>query len=452
MNSKIYSAKYRQFRKNKSFQEVDVMIKRLIQAMLFAVILVMALSACGSGSDDANYESDKTIEAENNDGMDLVDVPTEDYIISCLENTPNILEVAAVTEENDQNGDLNAEGGYYSAVFFSVDIIDQNEVYGEGLIDKGTDAGGCIEAYKTEADAQSRDEYLSGYDDSWLFNAGYHTVVGTLVIRTSQKLTENDQVQLETNIINVFTGKPDNVQPFTNISEKEEEAIPSSEVNADAASEYSTEEITMSQGASEYLGANWTIDSLTEHFEEMGFTNIRTIPCEPNDDNYESNIFELYIETGLFSTDPWETGDKFEPDAEISIYYNESPLLTIENCDDLVTVLTSQDMSYSTFAEKYDGQYVKFDGYVTYHITYNAGIDHIIQVTGGDYDGSVELGHSDDGYYDGLNIYIGDRTMDSFIDESVDEGTPVTVSGKISADWSEYYGNLYVETIYLRKR
>ena len=81
------------------------MIKRLVQAMLLAVILTMVLSACGS--DDANYESDKTIDTENNDGIDWVNVPTEDYIISCLENTPNILEVAAVTEENDPNGNLN---------------------------------------------------------------------------------------------------------------------------------------------------------------------------------------------------------------------------------------------------------------------------------------------------------------------------------------------------------
>lgn len=422
------------------------MIRRLIAAMLFTVMLSMALTACSSDN------TSDTIKTKNSTGMDLVDAPTEEYILLCLENTPNILEVAAVTEENDPNGELNKEGGYYSAVFFSVDVVDQNEVYGEELIDKGTDAGGCIEAYKTEADALSRDEYLSGYDDSWLLNTGYHTVVGTLVIRTSQKLSENDQKQLENNIINVLTGNADSTKPLNDISQKEGDAAPSTEANTDDTSDHSTGEITMTQGASEYLGANWTIDSITEHFKKKGFTNIHTIPCEPNDDNYESNIFELYIETGLFSTDPWETGDKFEPDAEISIYYNKSPLLTIENCDDLATVLTSQDISYSTFAEKYDGQYVKFDGYVTYHTTYNAGIDHLIQVTGGDYDGLAELGHSEDGYYNGLNIYIGDRTMDNSIDESVDEGTPVTVSGKIDADWSEYYGTLYIETLYLGKR
>ena len=194
------------------------------------------------------------------------------------------------------------------------------------------------------------------------------------------------------------------------------------------------------------------IPFVAEKFEEMGFTNIDAIPCEPNDDNYESNIFELYIRTGWFSTEPWEAGDEFESDAEISIYYNEFPVLTIENCPDLATVLTSQDMSYTAFAEKYDGRYVKFNGYVTYHITYNAGIDHIIMVTGGDYDGSLELGHIDDGYYKGLNIYIGNRTMNSSINKSVEEGDPVIISGMVDADWSEYYENLYVETLCLSSR
>lgn len=426
------------------------MIKRLLQTALLVAILVGTLSACGSDSTD--YANNKSVKTENSVGLDLVNRPTEEYILSCLENTPNIIEVAAVTEENDPNGDLNAEGGYYSAIFFSVDVIDQNEVNGEGVIDKGTDAGGCIEAYKTEADAQSRDEYLSNYDDSWLFNAGYHTVIGTLVIRTSQKLSESDQVLLESNIINMLTGSTDDVTPLTDIVQKEDEVISNSETNADDAPDHSTKKIIMSQGAADYIGADWTIDSLIEHFKKMGFTNIRTIPCEPDDDNYEKNIFELYIKTGLFNSDPWEAGDEFKSDAEIEIYYNESPVLTIENCDDLVTVLTGQEMNYSTFAEKYDGRYVKFDGYVTYHITYNAGIDHIIQVTGGDYDGSVELGHSDDGYYDGLNIYIGDRTMNNSINKGVDEGAHVTVSGKIDADWSDYYGKLYIETIYLNKR
>ena len=60
--------------------------------------------------------------------------------------------------------------------------------------------------------------------------------------------------------------------------------------------------------------------------------------------------------------------------------------------------------------------------------------------------------NSDDEYYDGLSIYIGDYTMNNFIDKSSDEGIHVSVSDKIDADWSDYYEKLYVETICLNKR
>lgn len=426
------------------------MKKQFLKVTIIIIILAVALSACGVKNEDNEVGENGEVQSYGN--FDLVKAPTEDYIISCLESTPNILEIATASEENDPNGKLNSEDGYYSAVFFSVDLLNQGELHGDELIDEGTSAGGCIEAYKTEGDARARDEYLSGYDDNRLLNAGYHTVVGTLVVRTSSEFSESDQTQLEANIINVLTGNSDCVTPLTGLLQNEETTESNSAQDTPDKQDHTEDKITMPQGSAEYIGADWTIESLIEHFEKMGFTNIDAIPCETNDDNYESNIFELYIETGWFSTDPWKAGDEFKSDAEISIYYNESPLLTAENCSDLVTVLTSQDMSYTAFAEKYNGRYVKFDGYVTYHITYNAGIDHIIMVTGGDYDGSLELGHSDDGYYKGLNIYIGDRTMNSSIDKNIEEGELVTISGKVDVDWSEYYGNLYVETLCLSRR
>lgn len=210
--------------------------------------------------------------------------------------------------------------------------------------------------------------------------------------------------------------------------------------------------IVMPNSTSDYIGSEWTIETITEHFKELGFENIRTVPCEPDDNNYEINIREMVIETGLFSTDPWEVGDEFSADAEITIYYNEFPLLTTENCSDLVTILTSKDMDYMSFADKYDGRYVEFEAYVTSHTTYDGGTSHIINVTGGDYDGTSELGHYDEEYNNGLVIRIGDRTMGNSIDESVEEGQNVTVSGKIDASWCVYYKQLYVECQSLSKR
>jgi len=210
--------------------------------------------------------------------------------------------------------------------------------------------------------------------------------------------------------------------------------------------------IVMPYSSADYCGEDWTLEELTEHLKELGFTNIVATPCDPDDDNYKINIRELYIETGLFSTDPWEAGEEYKADAEISIYYNEFPLLTVENCPDLVTVLTSKEMSYMSFANSYDGRYVEFDAYVTSHITYDGGTSHIIDVTGGNYDGTKDLEHYDESYYDGLIIRIGDRTWGNSINESVEPGDNVKVSGRIDASWCEYYKTLYVETMSLERR
>ena len=205
--------------------------------------------------------------------------------------------------------------------------------------------------------------------------------------------------------------------------------------------------IVMPYSSADYCGEAWTLEELTEHLTELGFTSLKTIACDPDDDKYKSNIFEIYIQTGLFSTDPWEAGEEYKADAEISIYYNEFPLLTVENCPDLVTVLTSKNIDYMSFASSYDGRYVEFDAYVTNHITYDGGTSHIIDVAGGNYDGT-----KDPISYDGLAFRIGDRTWGNLIDNSVEPGDNVEVSGRIDASWCEYFNGLYIETMSLKRR
>ena len=211
-----------------------------------------------------------------------------------------------------------------------------------------------------------------------------------------------------------------------------------SEENSDS----STAKIVMPQSANDYIGSEWTIDALIDHFRDLGFTNIKTVPCNPDDSKYKMNIFELSIETGLFSTGTWDVGEEFDSGAEISIYYNEFPLLTIDNCSDLEAVLTGNDnMGYLSFCEKYDGRYVEFDAYVTSHLTYNSGIDHVIDVAGR----YSEIGPS------GMAIRIGDVLSDSMINYAVQEGDQVKVSGRIDLRQAKYFKEIYVETIYLDK-
>lgn len=130
----------------------------------------------------------------------LVNAPTEAYIIECLEKVENVVGISAATEGNDPNGHLNKAGGYTAQIFFSSELIDQNDVYGASLIEKGTEAGGSIEVYANVEDATNRNNYLASFDGG-IFASGSHTIVGTVLVRTSDKLTASQQQAMEANII-----------------------------------------------------------------------------------------------------------------------------------------------------------------------------------------------------------------------------------------------------------
>lgn len=130
----------------------------------------------------------------------LVDNPSEEYVISCLQRVSGITGISAATEENDPNGHLGKAGGYTAAVYFSHQKVDQSSINGDTLIDKGTRAGGQIEVYSKVEDAEKRDSYLAGFDGG-VFSNGSHRVIGTVVVRTSEELTATQEKELEESII-----------------------------------------------------------------------------------------------------------------------------------------------------------------------------------------------------------------------------------------------------------
>lgn len=130
----------------------------------------------------------------------LVDNPTEAYVIECLGEVEHVIDISAVTEDNDPNGKLNKAGGYTAQVYFTSDLVDQNSVYGSTVIEKGTSGGGSIEVYSTAEDATKREEYLAAFDGG-IFASGSHKVVGTCLVRTSDELTASEQQELEDSII-----------------------------------------------------------------------------------------------------------------------------------------------------------------------------------------------------------------------------------------------------------
>lgn len=134
----------------------------------------------------------------------LVDNPTEAFVIERLGNVEDIVDISAVTEDNDPNGHLGKASGYTAQIYFSSANINQSSVYGSTLIDKGTDAGGSIEVYSTVEDATTRETYLAAFDGG-IFASGSHKVVGTCLVRTSDKLTASQQQEFEAAIIEALT-------------------------------------------------------------------------------------------------------------------------------------------------------------------------------------------------------------------------------------------------------
>ena len=166
----------------------------------------------------------------------LVNHPTEAYVIQCLKTIPEIVNISAVTEDNDPNGNLNKPGGYTATVYFAHEKINLDKsIYGETLIEQGTDAGGGIEVYTCVEDAVKRRDYLATFDGG-IFASGTHTVIGTVLVRTSNELTATQQKDLEAKLITALTYLPEITTPTTNSTEtknKNQEAVKSAEEIAD---------------------------------------------------------------------------------------------------------------------------------------------------------------------------------------------------------------------------
>lgn len=131
--------------------------------------------------------------------LEQVTNPTGDFVILCLKEVSGIVDIQGITEDNDPNGNLNKAGGYTSQTYFSSELINQADVYGDNLIDKGTSAGGSIEVYATVEDAENRNTYLTGFDGG-ILRTGSHEVIGTVIIRTSDELTASQQKNLSARI------------------------------------------------------------------------------------------------------------------------------------------------------------------------------------------------------------------------------------------------------------
>lgn len=191
-----------------------------------------------------------------------------------------------------------------------------------------------------------------------------------------------------------------------------------------------------------YENYSGTLEELVDEFKDLGFKNIKTIPCGYS--GYTTKIIK-----NIEIDDDWlgfNKGDKYFSSSIVEIeYYAFCENLTINNSD-VHNILTNKSIYYLDFLEEYDGKYIEFDGCVQEAITYN-GMAPIIEVSGGDYDPNG---------YGGLLIRVDVNNLASSPENSVNKnvktGKNVKVIGKINAWRGEYFKLIYIDAVYLQYR
>ena len=131
--------------------------------------------------------------------MNQITAPSDQFVMERIKRIDSITLMDAVTEDHDPNGQLGKQGGYIGCIYFRDSQVDQSTLYVDGdpedVIEVGTQGGGAIEIFNTAEEAHARDLYLANFDGT-IFVSGSHYVIGSVLIRTSDKLTASQQTDL----------------------------------------------------------------------------------------------------------------------------------------------------------------------------------------------------------------------------------------------------------------
>ncbi|ASS40970.1 hypothetical protein AXF21_03020 [Eubacterium minutum ATCC 700079] len=172
------------------------------------VKLEKVIKSCENAKDDDAYKKakkniDDAVKAYQDSIKQekQVTAPTEKFIIERMKTIKTVTKVEAATEKTDENKLLNKKGGYYSYVAMKSSMVEDSYINNESPVEAGNEGGAVVEAFHTDKDAKGRNDYLASFDGKGALSSGSHSVVGTLVIRTSDELTASQQKKLEKNII-----------------------------------------------------------------------------------------------------------------------------------------------------------------------------------------------------------------------------------------------------------
>ncbi len=124
---------------------------------------------------------------------DNINNPTEEFVEERLAEISTVTGTLPATEPTGSNAPVCAVYFNDSRVSSDKEKVSEN-VYG----------GGAVELCGTAEAAEERDLYLATFDGA-AFTRGYHTVLGSMVIRTSPDLTTGQQEKMAEQIIAVLT-------------------------------------------------------------------------------------------------------------------------------------------------------------------------------------------------------------------------------------------------------
>jgi len=144
--------------------------------------------------------------------------PEDAFVMERLERLETVTAMDAVTTENDPNHMLNQPDGYIGCIYFSDSRVNRKTIGADDdarPIQMGFVGGGAIEIFATVEEAESRNAQLKMFENTTqhteeqtsYFEPGAHGVIGSIVIRTSNVLSKEQQTELLAQIIEVLQAR-----------------------------------------------------------------------------------------------------------------------------------------------------------------------------------------------------------------------------------------------------
>lgn len=128
--------------------------------------------------------------------------PKVEDVVKSLRKVKNISNIEVVSDEDKKSDLFFYNGMFNDCAYFTSNLVN-DVIQGQTTIEKGTDAGGCVEIYDTVEKAHERFDYLMGFDNT-IYYSGQFIPVGTMIVRTSYLLSDEENDKLVNEIINAL--------------------------------------------------------------------------------------------------------------------------------------------------------------------------------------------------------------------------------------------------------